>query len=645
MSWSALSSTSFGSSSLRKAINSKSSLASLQSNRIVPLTTGLKNLGNTCFLNSVLQSLASIRSFHLYVRRLANSKERESLELTLALKETLQALCVNNNEASSIEPPIVKVQILKKKFLDSKEQQDAHELMQYVLSSLSDEADKISRCMDSLFNIKSLSNTKVIFPMRPRFDSTTASSSSSTILPSKSSSKLEEQHEDALCVLNPCNLMRLQTPFNGLLKSTLRCLRCNNVSPHYQKFMDLSLAIPPSAFRKRKGNYTLDECLSYFTDTELVDNVLCSHCKKYFKAEKRLTITRAPTILCLHVRRLVTTLPGSYAKLNCFVKFPMTLDLSPYSSATLDNDDINNREDKGIIRVGGDLKNAKISNNVLASGANRVGVDSFYSLSNDDSIGKKKYSSSNSIKGNISTPMVSGNTEEDLLSFALKFGNSMIKDLSDSIRGGSASAFPEQQQQQQQQQQQHIANSLAISEAVGFSVNILGSISNSNSNSNSGNSRYHPKGNSELANTNRNIQRDCSKSNDNSLNGNNLYNHIETKGNSNRKKKKSNTSMGNDNNTPLPYRLASVIVHHGGHSGGHYTAFRKLFGKRNFNNEADYVQFLESFPGYQNGDGDALGESRKREWVHISDEEIAPVDDTDVLNSIAYMLYYEKMTV
>jgi len=89
----------------------------------------------------------------------------------------------------------------------------------------------------------------------------------------------------------------------------------------------------------------------------------------------------------------------------------------------------------------------------------------------------------------------------------------------------------------------------------------------------------------------------------------------------------------------LLYQLVSVIVHHGDQSGGHYTVYRKLLAEP-FSSEKQYEQFVKAsfdekaFP-YDSKDS-------TKNWVHISDEFSRRVSVDEVLQSQAYMLYYEK---
>jgi ubiquitin C-terminal hydrolase len=76
--------------------------------------------------------------------------------------------------------------------------------------------------------------------------------------------------------------------------------------------------------------------------------------------------------------------------------------------------------------------------------------------------------------------------------------------------------------------------------------------------------------------------------------------------------------------TPIKYKLAAVIVHHGSEDGGHFTVYRRLL------TEAQNKRVTRPSPGEES------------DWVHISDEICHRVTEAKVLNAPAYMLFYEK---
>jgi len=268
---------------------------------------GLKNLGNSCFLNAILQSLSSLKSFQKFVNEISNLVSQkihqnsfENRFLSIVLSKTLNELSVPSS--GSFEPYVTKYKNLRDRFLRKQEQQDAHEFMQYILNVLNEENTSVDDIL-----IRNESCPKVI------------------ILGGLNSFKI-----------------KYSNPFSGLLKNMMQCCNCDRVSsPTYQNFSDISLSIPSN-----KEHPTLEDCLKYFTAPETLSDLKCSSwetpptiqntgsCGISNLARRRLLIARAPKILCLHIRRLIVTQLG-YTKLNYHIKFPLELDLAPYCSFDL----------------------------------------------------------------------------------------------------------------------------------------------------------------------------------------------------------------------------------------------------------------------------------------------------------------------
>jgi ubiquitin C-terminal hydrolase len=251
---------------------------------------------------------------HAYMKKYP---KLDDMPLTKSLQHTLRDLCV---AGPAFEPQVSQNGDLKRKFL-TREQQDAHELMQFVLSMLDDEAEL------------------------PQNRIPTFSLVQDPVWEWLGRNLLEENKS-----ITSQDYGRLN-PFCGLMKSTLSvdCAKCGAVSsPCLQKFSTVSLAIP-----LRRQDWSLEDSLQEFTIEETVTGVECPDCyTKRTKAKKspnqftalpprtgvrqtarkRLTFTRAPKVLCLHLRRLVRAPSGEPVKSNGHVRFPLELDLTPYCS-------------------------------------------------------------------------------------------------------------------------------------------------------------------------------------------------------------------------------------------------------------------------------------------------------------------------
>ena len=178
---------------------------------------GLKNLGNTCFMNSVLQSLSNIEEFCNALTRLPSLEDhmkrnkdiKKSVErvisdgviVTEELKKVILALSKCDEKGASISPENLFQAIWKvvPRFRGY-QQQDAHEFLRYMLDRLHTELLHLLPCVDHKMRmLRSQSNSVVT------------------------------------------------AVFGGTLQSCVTCLTCQSDSKTDDPFLDLSIDIP-SAF-------------------------------------------------------------------------------------------------------------------------------------------------------------------------------------------------------------------------------------------------------------------------------------------------------------------------------------------------------------------------------------------------------------
>jgi ubiquitin carboxyl-terminal hydrolase 8 len=185
----------------------------------------------------------------------------------------------------------------------SDDQQDAQEYLEFLLDGLHEDLNPYAN------------RTK----LRPLTDEEERRRET---LPQQTASHLEWQryiHSNFSVVVNW---------FQGQLSSRLMCLTCGITSTTYSGFMYLSLPIP-----SKRGGFTLADCLEEFVKEEILekdDAWHCPNCKKARKATKKLTITRLPHILIIHLKRFTNR--GLWRdKLNTMVQFPLKdLNLTKY---------------------------------------------------------------------------------------------------------------------------------------------------------------------------------------------------------------------------------------------------------------------------------------------------------------------------
>ncbi|MCI4385794.1 hypothetical protein PGIGA_G00054860 [Pangasianodon gigas] len=266
---------------------------------------GLKNLGNTCFMNSILQCLSNTHSLRDYClhnshRRDLNNNNRTNTALMEEFAKLIQTMWTSST-CDAVSPSEFKTQIQRyaPRFVGYN-QQDAQEFLRFLLDGLHNEVNRVT--------------------VRPR-----ATTEDFDHLPDdekgkKMWSKYLEREDSKIVDL-----------FVGQLKSSLTCTECGYCSTVFDPFWDLSLPIS----KKGYGEVSLMDCMRLFTKEDVLDGdekPTCYRCKARRKCTKKFTIQKFPKILVLHLKRFSEARVRS-SKLSTFVNFPMKdLDLREFAS-------------------------------------------------------------------------------------------------------------------------------------------------------------------------------------------------------------------------------------------------------------------------------------------------------------------------
>ncbi|XP_042250500.1 ubiquitin carboxyl-terminal hydrolase 38 [Thunnus maccoyii] len=187
--------------------------------------TGLVNLGNTCYMNSILQTLFMATDFrrHVLSLRLNGSNTlMKKLQLLFAfLAHTQRAAYAPRNFLEASRPP----------WFNVGSQQDCSEYLRFLLDRLHEEEKTL----------------QVLESAKPKVASNVDSSSKD---PTGQTSP-EEGEESPLtpAETKPDDDRRTLTEkmFGGKLITGIRCMQCNSISEKEEPFTDLSLAFCPSA--------------------------------------------------------------------------------------------------------------------------------------------------------------------------------------------------------------------------------------------------------------------------------------------------------------------------------------------------------------------------------------------------------------
>ncbi|KAK1291501.1 Ubiquitin carboxyl-terminal hydrolase 23 [Acorus calamus] len=242
---------------------------------------GLENLGNTCYLNSVLQCLTYTEPFVAYLQ---SGKHKTSCRTAgfcamCAIQNHVRIALQSSGKIVSPSPLVKNLRCISRNFRNFR-QEDAHEYMINLLESM-------HKCC----------------------------------LPSGVPSQSQSAYEKSL----------VHKIFGGRLRSQVKCLQCSYCSDTFDPFLDLSLEIS-------KTDSVL-KALERFTAVEQLDGgakqYQCQRCKVKVRAQKQLTVDKAPYVLTIHLKRFESHMPQ--LKIDKKVHFEPTLNMKPFVSGPYDD--------------------------------------------------------------------------------------------------------------------------------------------------------------------------------------------------------------------------------------------------------------------------------------------------------------------
>ncbi|KAF8705250.1 peptidase C19 family, partial [Rhizoctonia solani] len=273
--------------------------------------SGLRNMGNTCYMNSVLQCLSGTvpftrfftdRRWHHEVNMMNPLGTRG--ELANAFYSLLRDMWQGDLPYLTPVPFRKSICAHARQFAGS-EQHDAQEFLLFLLDGIHEDLNRII--------------------VKPQFEELTPEREAELEGMPK---QLAGAHEWARYKRRNDSIV--VDYFQGQFCNQMQCLTCGQTSTTYNAFLNLSVPIPAN---KGVTKVSLDECIKALVGREVMDNAdawHCPRCKTARRAAKQLTFSRMPPVLIIHLKRF--SFKGPFTdKLETLVDFPLKdLDLTNY---------------------------------------------------------------------------------------------------------------------------------------------------------------------------------------------------------------------------------------------------------------------------------------------------------------------------
>ncbi|KAM9845569.1 ubiquitin carboxyl-terminal hydrolase 44 isoform 2-T2 [Aulostomus maculatus] len=328
---------------------------------VTPGVTGLRNLGNTCYMNSILQVLSHLHVFRECFLRLDLTQALELLASAvhgqLAVKATSQFPLVQRKgyQASSGSGAGLSggasrgrsMELIQPKEPSSKHISLCHELHTLFQVMWSGKWALVSP----------FAMLHSVWQLIPAFRGYAQQDAQEFLceLLDKVQHELESTGKHTTTAGVPQTQKRLikqvlsvvNTIFHGQLLSQVTCLACDHRSNTVEPFWDLSLEFPEryhsnSRESAAQASCHLTEMLAKFTETEALEGNIyaCDQCNSrrrtssklvtLTEAQKQLMVHKLPQVLRLHLKRFRWSGRNHREKIGVHVSFDQLLNMEPY---------------------------------------------------------------------------------------------------------------------------------------------------------------------------------------------------------------------------------------------------------------------------------------------------------------------------
>ncbi|KAJ3889806.1 hypothetical protein GG344DRAFT_50916 [Lentinula edodes] len=269
-------------------------------------TSGLKNMGNTCYMNAPIQCLSATVPFERFFTEVDLKTAINYMNKMNSQGQLTRAFSRLVHDIWHGDMPYITANDFRRTLCSLN--------AQYIGTSQHDSREFLSFLLDGIHE-----DTNRIMARKP-ITRTPEEEERLENLPQQIAGEYEWQ------VWRQSNDSIIVDFFQGMFRNQLRCIKCEKTSTTYNAFSILSLPVPA-----RSGKIPLQNCLKAFFNVEVMegdDAWDCPRCKTKRPATKTLSLACLPPVLVIHLKRFEVN--GRFSdEIDTFIDFPVKgLDLT-----------------------------------------------------------------------------------------------------------------------------------------------------------------------------------------------------------------------------------------------------------------------------------------------------------------------------